>query len=70
MKARTDLEAKRQLVDPCGESSDLAVGQDARVVSVDLIKHIGHIELLLSAHQEVEVRKGKLHVLRVTNTMG
>lgn len=26
---KTDLETKRQLVDPCGESSDLAVGQDA-----------------------------------------
>lgn len=54
-EARTNLQAKWQLMDPCGQSSNLAVGQDARAVRVDLIKHFGHIEPLLSAHQEVEV---------------
>lgn len=60
--ARTDLKAEGQLVDPCGESSNLSVRKNARMVGVDLIKHLRDVELLLSAHQEVEIRKGKLHV--------
>lgn len=61
--ARTHLEAERQLVDPRGESSNLSVRENARVVSVDLVKHLRDVELLLSAHKEVEVGKGELHVL-------
>ena len=67
--SRTDLEAEGQLVDPRGESSDLSVGQNARVIRVDLVKHLGDVELLLSAHQEVEVGEGELHVLRVTHAV-
>lgn len=56
-------------MDPCGQSADLAVGKDAGVVRVDLVKHLGHVEPLLSTHQEVEVREGELHVLWVTDAM-
>ena len=55
VKGRTDLQAEGQLVDPRGQSSNLSVGQHTRVVGVDLVKHIRHVELLLSTHQEVEV---------------
>lgn len=51
----THLEAEGQLVDARSQSSNLTVGQDARVVGVDLLEHVGHVELLLSAHEEVEV---------------
>lgn len=66
----TDLEAEWELVDPRGESSNLAVGQNARVVGVDLVEHLGDVELLLRAHQEVEVGEGELHVLGVTHAVG
>lgn len=56
-------------MDPRGEGPDLPVGQNTRVVRVDLIKHLGDVELLLGAHQEVEVRKGKLHVFRVSDAV-
>lgn len=56
-------------MDPRGESPDLPVGQNPRVVCVDLVEHFGDVELLLGAHQEVEVRKGKLHVLRVSDAV-
>lgn len=63
------LEAEWQLMDSCGKSSNLAVRQNARVIGVDLIKHLWHVQLLLSAHQEVEVWKGELHVFWVTHTV-
>lgn len=56
-------------MDPRGESSDLTVGQNTRVVGVYLVKHLGDVELLLSAHQEVEVRKAELHVFWVSHTV-
>lgn len=55
VKAETHLEAEGQLVDSRSQSSNLTVGQDTRVVCVNLVEHIRHIELLLSAHEEVEV---------------
>lgn len=55
LKAGTHLEAEGQLVDARCQSSDLPIGQDARVVRVDLVEHVRHVELLLSAHEEVEV---------------
>lgn len=66
----TDLETQGQLVNPCGQSSNLTVGQDSGVVGVDLVEHLRDVELLLGAHQEVEVRKGELHVLGVTHAVG
>lgn len=55
LKAGRHLKAEGQLVDARCQSSDLPIGQDARVVRVDLVEHIRHVELLLSAHEEVEV---------------
>lgn len=55
---------------PRSKSSNLAVRQNARVIGVDLIKHICDVELLLSAHEEIKVGESKLHVLRVANTVG
>lgn len=65
-----NLQAQRQLVDPGGQGSNLTVRQDARVIRVDFVKHIRDVELLLGAHEEVEVREGELHVLRVTDAVG
>lgn len=67
---RADLEAQRKVVYPRSKSSNLAVRQNARVIGVDLIKHICDVELLLSAHEEIKVGESKLHVLRVANTVG
>lgn len=39
------------------------------MIRVDFIKHVRDVELLLGAHEEVEVREGKLHVLRVANAV-
>lgn len=40
------------------------------MVCVDLVEHLGDVELLQGAHQEVEVGEGKLHVLGVTYPVG
>lgn len=56
-------------MDPGGESSDLSVRQNTGVVSVDFVKHVRDVQLLLGAHQEVKVGKGELHVLRVPNAV-
>lgn len=65
-----NLEAQRQLMDPGGQGSNLTVRQDARVIRVDFIKYVRDVKLLLGAHEEVEVREGELHVLRVANAVG
>lgn len=65
----TDLEAERQLVNPRGESSNLPVRKHPGVVRVYLVKHLGDVQLLLSAHQEVKVGEGKLHVFGVAHTV-
>ncbi|TRY57854.1 hypothetical protein DNTS_017653 [Danionella cerebrum] len=58
---------QRQLMDACCQRADLTVRQHSRVIRVDLIEHFRHIELLHGAHQEVEIGKGKLHVLGMTH---
>lgn len=63
------LQAEWEFMDASCECADFPVRQHLRVIGVDLIEDLRHVELLQRAHQEVEIREGELHVLRVAHTM-
>lgn len=56
-------------MDASCQRADLPVRQHPRAIRVHLVEDLRHVELLLSAHQEIEIREGKLHVLGVAHTM-
>lgn len=56
-------------MDSSCQSADLSVRQHPRAVRVHLVEDLRHVELLQSAHYEVEIREGKLHVLGVAHAM-
>lgn len=56
-------------MDASRKRADFPVRQHPRVVGVDLVEDLRHVELLQSAHQKIEIREGELHVLGVAHAV-